>query len=104
MTVEEVPAQAGLEIALGLEHRQAGNDTLERCFRFLDQAELSFDLKDEIYRRHHRGAPHPRAAGTAQRHGAGPGSVRSAAGDPHRLVIISKSQGAAPCRGRSLFV
>jgi alpha-glucosidase (family GH31 glycosyl hydrolase) len=50
VTVEEVPAQAGLEISLGLEHRQEGNDTLERCFRFLDQAELSFDLKDEIYR------------------------------------------------------
>ena len=27
------------------------NDTTERCFRFLDQAEISFDLKDEIYRR-----------------------------------------------------
>ena len=51
VTVEDVPAEAGLEIALGLEHRQEGNDTLERCFRFLDQAELSFDLKDEIYRR-----------------------------------------------------
>lgn len=51
VTVEDVPAEAGLEIALGLEHRQVGNDTLERCFRFLDQAELSFDLKDEIYRR-----------------------------------------------------
>ena len=51
VTVEEVPTQAGLEISLGLEHRQEGNDTLERCFRFLDQAELSFDLKDEIYRR-----------------------------------------------------
>ena len=51
MTVEDVPAEAGLEIALGLEHWQEGNNTLERCFRFLDQAELSFDRKDEIYRR-----------------------------------------------------
>ena len=51
VTVEDVPAEAGLEIVLGLEHRQEGNDTLERCFCFLDQAELSFDRKDEIYRR-----------------------------------------------------
>lgn len=51
VTVEDVPVETGLEISLGLEHRKMDNDTTERCFRFLDQAEISFDLKDEIYRR-----------------------------------------------------
>ena len=50
VTVEDVPVEAGVEIALGLEHRKMGNDTVERCFRFLDQAEVEFDLKDAIYR------------------------------------------------------
>lgn len=51
ITVEDIPVETGLEISLGLEHRKMDNDTTERCFRFLDQAEVSFDLKDEIYRR-----------------------------------------------------
>lgn len=50
VTVENVPVEAGVEISLDLAYRQAGNDTLERCFRFLDQAEVEFDLKDKIYR------------------------------------------------------
>lgn len=50
VTVEEVPVQAGVEIALSLAHRMEGNDAVERCFRFLDQAEISFDLKDALYR------------------------------------------------------
>ena len=49
--MEDVLVETGLEISLGLEHRKIENDTTERCFRFLDQAEISFDLKDEIYRR-----------------------------------------------------
>ena len=51
VTVENVPVETGVEIALGLEYRQMGNDTVERCFRFLDQAEISFELKDAVYRR-----------------------------------------------------
>lgn len=51
VTVEDVPAETGVEISLALEQRQMGNDTVERCFRFLDQAEISFDLKDAVYRR-----------------------------------------------------
>ena len=50
VTVEDVPVETGVEIALSLEHRKMGNDTVERCFRFLDQAEVEFDLKDAIYR------------------------------------------------------
>lgn len=50
VAVEDVPVEAGVEICLSLEHRVEGNDTVERCFRFLDQAEVEFDLKDAIYR------------------------------------------------------
>lgn len=45
-----VPAETGVEISLSLADRPQGNAVAERCFRFLDQAEIDFDRKDRIYR------------------------------------------------------
>lgn len=50
VTVSDVPVTAELRVTLCLADRQPGNDVKERCFRFLDQAEISFEQKDAIYR------------------------------------------------------
>lgn len=50
VTVEQTPVSAELQVALDAACQTTENDVAGRCFDFLNQAEIEFGTKDQVYR------------------------------------------------------
>ena len=47
--IPETDTACRIEISMDLVYRETDNNVLERCFDFLNQAEIEFILKDRLY-------------------------------------------------------